>query len=529
MKTTYKNAQNFVTPGFADLWQEAEYVTDRAVHVYHIKERALCVEWLDDDEYGLTRQRHAALQAHRNDLAHKVLRQRQKRQQTPLHPVVQWLIADEFRPVDWQQLFCEWPTLSTTKPGEIAYSRDESKILADLQAVTPVSKYVARHWANLPSSITRDYVAAYTASTNASFAILTTLEGIVTAVEMGPPSCMKSRCNASSLTDRHNALGRHPSYGDTVEEWYTASAEARVGMPEPKWGAHPYAVYNPRLDWGIAIRKDNSGRIVGRAVVNTESKVWVRSFKQAVNSDGSYNDDGYSYTDEQLETYLCGEGYEKYQGWDGFKVDAIRHDSSGEYLMPYVDGNADKADLAYDGGHFTLGDTGADAQNTSGLMTLKESMGRCGDCDEEVYEEDSYIYVGRDEDILICDCCAHSYQRVTGASHRHGSDREYYVHDDDAINVDGTCYDGENLPDYIKECYDGEYRHEDDCTYADNRDAYFPCDGVVQALDEDGNTEAWFINDAYLGEDGMYYQTEEARDTANADEVDETEATTEGV
>ena len=47
--------------------------------------------------------------------------------------------------------------------------------------------------------------------------------------------------------------------------------------------------------------------------------------------------------------------------------------------------------------------------------------------------------------------------------------------------------------------------------------------------DEDGNTEVWFINDAYLGEDGKYYQTEEARDTANADEVDETEATTEGV
>ena len=165
-----------------------------------------------------------------------------------LHPVIDHL-ADEHDaiPHDWHQLLLEYPHRSVDDFNRVAYTRDERAGEADKQTVTSLGKYLSRHYPQLADHIIRDVVALFTCS--GEFSVLRELDAMVDAVMRGPRSCMSASFNL------HCADGVR---------------------------RHPYEEYDPKLGWGMAIRKDNDS-IDGRALVfhaDNVIKGFVRSYKR---------------------------------------------------------------------------------------------------------------------------------------------------------------------------------------------------------------------------------------------------------
>jgi hypothetical protein len=408
-----------------------------------------------------------------------------------LHPVVARIINEGVRPIDWQQLLLEWPHVSTEDETQIAYTRDESKGKADVQTRTSIGKYLSRHWPHVPDHERRDWAGTFSP---AKYEMRDTMEGIICGIEFGPQSCMKSS---------HGCIPFNSVNNEQLVCWQT---DKSVYVP---WHRHPYSVYDPKLGWRMAVRID-PGRpdiVMGRALVfvddDNDIKVFVRSYQR--NSAGDHAQSG---SDEKLETWLRDQGVRKQSEWDdGTPVKHMQHPDGG-IMMPYLDGNTQNVMVCvYGGDRGVYIDSGGDIQctQTDGTTSENSSIGVCGDCSDNIQEGDEYIHTGRHEDRLVCCCCLDNYRRVEGAG-RYGTE-EYYVHDDQAIQVNGEWYDYENLPDSIVELHDGRYAHQDDVVYIESCEEYYLVEDEDVCNTADGDWE--MRDDCVKCEDGAWRLTDD--------------------
>ena len=359
----------------------------------------------------------------------------QQRIRHQLHPAVFDMMTEyKYRPHDWHQLLLEWPHKALTDPNRIAYTRNEQAAMhngdSDAKAVvTTIGKYLTRHFPDAPSNLIRDIGAKYTYG--GSTIITKDLDRMVHAVINGPRSCMSSSFDI---------------------------------LCHDKQERHPYEVYDPSLGWGMAVRTDTDGMVLGRCLVHEsdEGKGFVRSYKR----EREYS--SHSGADEAIEAYLKGLGYAKWCGWPDH-IHIMRYPLQREgFLMPYIDGGSQH--VVEEDDTFQISEyNGYDAASTSGIINGHTCT--CDDCGEGMDEDDNYS-IGYDGDSRVGDCCIDSYTRVYGRS-RH----EYYVPNNEAVRVYGDYYDSDYLSDNdIVELHDGDYAHSDNAVYVESEDAYYHCD-----------------------------------------------------
>lgn len=352
-----------------------------------------------------------------------------------LHPAV----PDAFEyadPYNWQQLLLEWPHKAETDINRLAYTRDERAGYTDKQTVTTIGKYLARHF-DLSDHIIRDIAARYTA-TGHVFKFLNTTDEMVHAVNNGPYSCMCWR---------------------EREDVRCSDGTAR----------HPYAAYDPKYGWHMAVRIAEEGRIDARAMCNTEGeqKYFVRSYKRCPNG-------GYSYADEHLEAWLKAQGYDKQSEWhEGARM--AYFETSNDFLAPYIDGDTKHVSVCgYNGERWLEIDSGGDycCDNTDGTPS-GGSRTTCDDCGQHCDEDDMY-WTGVHEDNHVCSGCLDNYRYVTG---RRGHD--YYIHEDYCVYVESqdAHYDEDYLDDNnIVRLENGDYEHIDNAVHIESVDEWYHSD-----------------------------------------------------
>jgi hypothetical protein len=396
----------------------------------------------------------------------------QQRNRHQLHAAVyDMMTTHKYRAEDWHQLLLEWPHKALTDPSRLAYTRNEQAAMhngdSDAKAVvTTIGKYLTRHFPDAPSNLIRDIVAKYTYGGKTE--ITKDLDRMVYAVINGPRSCMSSSFDI--LCD------------DRKER-------------------HPYAVYDPSLGWGMAVRADTDGMVLGRCLVHEsdEGKGFVRSYKR----EREYS--SHSGADESIEAYLQSLGYAKWRGWpDHVRIMRypLRGYRDGGYLMPYIDGGNQHVDEDGDD-VFRISDySGWEACSTSGIINGYTCT--CDDCGEGMDEDDSYS-IGYHGDSHVGPCCIDNYTRVYG---RRGD--EYYTSNENAIEADGEWYHDEYLDDNnIVQLNNGDYTHHDNAVYIESADAYYHVDDEDIVYAEDTNQHELKDNCWCCEESGNWYTDDE--------------------
>lgn len=370
-----------------------------------------------------------------------------------LHPAVKFLLDHDIRPIlpnNWQQLLLEWPHVSETDANRLAYTPDEAKGIADRQVVTTIGKYLTRHFAGILSDHEiRDVVARFTHLGTCKHT--TDLNHMIKVLINGPTSCMSK--------DFH--------------------MDCKDGETR-----HPYHVYDPALGWGMAYR-EHEGNILGRALTwtdpdNVDNRMFVRSYKKCPNG-------GYSYADEALEVWLKSAGFVKDCGWNRGTRLALYELRHGDYLAPYVDGDLRNAEI--ESGYFVLDESGDyELDQTSGYAT-ESGREQCDRCGARCHEDEMY-WVGYHDDTHVCESClSNEYIQVYG---RRGN--EYYVQNDDAIEVRGDWYDVNYLgSNDIVQLANGEYEHIDYAVHIDSCDEWYAHDDDDICYAED--TEQYELKD----------------------------------
>jgi hypothetical protein len=398
-----------------------------------------------------------------------------------LHPAVV-AAFNMHDPEDWQQLLLEWPHVATTDATRLAYTRDERAGEADRQTLTSLGKYIKQHWPRMADHHIRDFVAKY--ATASSFHIERTTEAIVNAVQKGPSSCMKF--NEDEEGDRNEL---------------------------DELGAHPYEVYDPQYGWHVATRRMGH-QIVGRALLmqrdNLESmpKYFVRTYRH---KDG----ERYSQPDDELVQWLRDQGYSHNSSWKGERLAYIKSGHSDcDFIAPYIDGGAQDVEIERermpDGSYkhyLHITNRGAfECCNQNGTATEHNTCS-CSDCGERI-SEDEQRGTGVYGDHMVGECCIDDYTHVHG---RRGD--QYYVPNDDAVEVGCEFYDREYLNDNnIVELSNGEYCDLDDAVCVD--DEWYHTDDYAVVCDYAGDYQ--LRDDCVELHDGEWAHESEAWECAGS-------------
>jgi hypothetical protein len=375
----------------------------------------------------------------------------------PLHPAVREAVMTA-PPADWHLLVLQWPHVSIKDAARLAYTRTIEHGFADRQTVTGISKYLTEHFPNIQSHLIRDICAKYG---NHQFQITHEIEQMLAWLADSPASCMVRR------------------------NW-------RAG----DW--HPYRVYDPKFGWGLAVRLEN-GQVAARALINEESKSFVRSFGWVE------NDRGHSQNDNALNSWLQSQGYSYCDGWDGLKLALIEHPDGG-WSAPYLDGDTQRVHMAGTSfsGHLLITDAGDYCcTNTDGHLDDDEDHSDCEDCGDRIYiPRGNHIWAGRYEDRLVCESCSDQYARAIGAN-----GDEYYEHESDCTWIQSRemfYVDRYFSINNIVYCEDTrEHEHQNDSLYLDQRDIWVSMDCTYSVFCEDTCTHE-HIEDCVLLEDGTY-------------------------
>lgn len=401
------------------------------------------------------------------DLAKTIIRRpwHIKQQQFPLHPTVD-LMLDSHQPTNWQQLLLEWPHVALTDPSRLAYTRDEAHGTQDRQTLTSVGKYLARHWPNVPDHIRRNTAALHTPDV---FTIVRTTKEMIAAQEMGPKSCMTSEYNSIQFKASHKAA--------------LLAHIADPTKPEPPWHLHPYACYDPKHGWSLAVRR-NATEIVGRALLHTKGNrtIFVRTFTHHPE-----NRDNFAVPDTTLHAWLEAQGFEKEDSWDfGTLLECPMLGSNRR--APYLDGGLQYVEQET-GDTYSIQDCGYECRNTSGVMDTcqndDEDYFDCEDCGDRTYQDEACT-VGRGEYRHVCQYCFENYAVVRGQSSRR-SYTEYYIPENDAYPVEDQSYqiDPDYLPDDVVQLENGDYAEADDTIIIDGEHYMTEDIRVVRTEDED--------------------------------------------
>jgi hypothetical protein len=342
---------------------------------------------------------------------------------------------------DWHRIVLEWPHRSMDDSSMLAYVRSEDKAEPRLNTKTTVGKYIKRHFPAIKDDVLRDLVYKVN---SAGCEIVRTTEEIVAGIQNGPESCM---------------------------QWDQDDIRAYGG------GHHPYEVYDPKLGWGHALRKDLDGNIAARALVHDGEKCFVRTYGPA----------GGGSADPELHEWLKQQGYQKLNSWpNGIEIAVVRSEyhrgGSDGYLFPYIDGNRDQVER--DGNTWVIVDSG-EYECSSQNGDANEGSGRgepCPDCGDRT-DEDDQAYIDYHQENWVCQgCCDRNYTYVDGRR------ESYYVPNDEAVEVSGTYYDSNNLPDCIVTLEDGDYCHEDNAVYCEESSEYYHENDRNLIQLEDGRT-----------------------------------------
>lgn len=416
----------------------------------------------------------------------------------PLHPAVKHLFI-QYRPADWQRVVCERPHISTTDPARLAYTRDERSGKDDRQTITSVGKYLRRHWPNLPDHVIRDAVALHAPD---KIEYGTGIQFLIRGVELGPRSCMQS------------SFGAIP-FGETCRDRLVEWLANPDGCEEPPWERHPYSVYLPEYGWGMAIRTNTAGEVLGRCLTWTDPdddsrKLYVRSY--ARNPGGDHASSG---SDHAIEAWLQEAGFERASAWpEGAKFDKVDHPRRG-VMMPYLDADCTDSRRVDDMGGYLVRDDRGDftCDNTDGSAT-EENCAECDRCGDRVNEDDLTYIVGTEES--VCPHCRsnhYSYVRGSAETSRHRGSW-YYTRDDDAAplytsyrnmsrGVEEEYIDTSNPPDDVIQTEDGTWGSEDDvvrCTDGEYRFVDDP--DVVELAEECPDTGESYAHTTDAWEDG---------------------------
>jgi len=339
----------------------------------------------------------------------------------PVHQVIRAAIKLA-RPRDWHQLLLEHPHESQGDRSKIAYTQNEVKGQRDIQTVTSVGKYLTRHF-DLPDHIIRDLVSRYGSA--ARFQFVHTTAEMIYHLHRGPASCMV--------------------WGDD------RGVKCSDGVSR-----HPYEAYDPKYGWHMAVRIEGDDTM-GRALCMTQpidgKKYFVRSYLRPANATS------YSQTDDGMDTWLKEQGYRKENYWeDGERL--AYHEAGDTFLAPYLDGGEKKVSI--DGCNKALvidSDGEYTCDQTGGWPTYDndEDYFECDDCGDRTSNDDGY-WVGRQEDVQVCDCCRNDNYTYAYGRRRH----QYYVHNDNAVYVESQSdyFDEDYLSDNeIVELENGDYEH----------------------------------------------------------------------
>ena len=360
-----------------------------------------------------------------------------------LHPVIDAMLA--YKPDNFAQLCLEWPHIAETDVEKLAYTRDDAKGHADIQTLTSIGKYVARHWPLVPDHIRRDVCSLYGA--DRMYFVEPNVEAFADAVDNGPKSCMQNGWNGRSA-----------------------------------WQVHPYTVYDPALGWGMAVRM-SGGQIDARALTHTDgdNKRFVRAYSRKESN-------GYSQGDTALTAWLESQDFEDVGSFAGARIRKVTLGYNP--VLPYIDGGDQHVRSCGDD-TFEICDSSEgeyECCNTNGTGDESEddSIGSCEDCGDRIGEDDSYSMVGYHEDTMVCEhCCNRRYTFVYGQNSR-GHTAQYYVHDRNAVTVNDEQYDEDNLPDHICQLEDGDYFNSETDDYCTIDDEYYLCDDNRVVCCDDG-------------------------------------------
>jgi hypothetical protein len=373
----------------------------------------------------------------------------------PMHPAVRESVM-LVPPTDWHLLVLQWPHVSIKDPARLAYTRNVEHGFADRQTVTNISKYIAEHFPRLQSHLIRDICAKYG---NHQFQITHDIEQMLAWLAESPASCMVRR------------------------NW-------RAG----DW--HPYRAYDPKFGWGLAVRLEN-GQVMARALVNEQSKSFVRSFGAVENNRG------HSQCDNALNSWLQSQGYSYCDGWSGLKLAKVAHPDGG-LTAPYLDGDCQRVMMNTTKDYLFITDSGEYCcNNTDGHLDDDEDHSHCEDCDDRInINHGNHMWAGRYEDRLVCESCADEYTRAIGYS-----GNEYYAHESDCTWLQSremhyvNHYFDYNGIVWLEDTH--EHAHRDDALYLDQQDIWVSSDCNFAVYCEDSGTHE-HMDDCVLLDDGTY-------------------------
>jgi hypothetical protein len=250
---------------------------------------------------------------------------------------VDWRAADWWREIDGH-----YAHLSVERDGLIAYTPSAEHGIADRQVRMAPGRYLRRYFPELPAhTITRLSLTLQAAEYQLSYAIAHTadeIEAAYRAAHLG--SCMA-----------------HP--------------------PSNYNGEYPVRAYAG--DFAVATMSADGHGVVARAVINPRLRRFVRVYGEPVFADA-------------LTAWLCEQGYDLADGWDGGKLARLPHGDL--FVAPYLDGDCQTANDM--GDHLLIAHDGDLALTHTNGLALPNPNREDDDC----YDDDD-----DDEDRVECDGC----------------------------------------------------------------------------------------------------------------------------
>ena len=271
------------------------------------------------------------------------------------------------------------------------------------------------------------------------------------------------------------------------------AGKAKSCMSNDDFRIHPYNCFAAEFGWRMAIENKN-GEFFARALVNTESKQYVRTF--SILRDSS----GYTQESKSMGPMLENMGYSRASGWqNGLKLARIEHECN-ELVGPYIDGYSDK--LSDEGCYLRFSNHGEYCgDNTTGLLSGGECGQECEECGAHYDSENEGAYI-EGFGLSVCDHCAcHRFVYIDYNRY------DYHIRTEDARYIDGRYVDPDNLPDDMTTDVDGDIILTDDAVYIESAGQYYPYGDsriVLRADKEYDLTEdcfkcaecgEWFSND----------------------------------
>jgi hypothetical protein len=354
-----------------------------------------------------------------------------------IHSVILDIIDAGYLPADSQALIFEYPRSAESDPGMMAYFQTAEKLAKGIRTKTKPGKYIRRHFPEMPDSILRHYAA------------------------LCEPVSVKF------LID------------DAMVEFMANGADG-IGscMSKDSFSIHPYSVYASTYGWKLAIQS-KGGETLARALVNDESREFVRTYSVKTNSSG------YNQECEPLAAALEVMGYSRASGWArGLKLARIET-RDGDLVGPYIDGSNDS--VADEGHYLTLTRHGEYFGDQQCGTFSGGNFATCSDCGARYDPENEGTYI-EGYDRQVCDSCAEEYVYIDyrGVNRRYSGD---YIAVSDAVYITSRSehIDPDNPPEWAVCLHDGDWADMDDAVYIESEGEFYPADSADIVLANTGN------------------------------------------